>query len=132
MKAYERILIVVVLVSLLGFVGCGKKGSSSKVDESKPVAEVKAEAEKMDVSSLRAMALSYKEAMVSKKGEIKKLTDQFKQIPLAEKLGEEAKGLQSEITALTGSVSALMERFNVYYDKLEAMGGDVSDLKAGS
>ena len=129
MKAYERIVIVVVLVSLLGFVGCSKKGSSSKVDASKPVAEVKAEAEKMDASSLRATALSYKEAILSNEGKIKTLTEQLKKIPLAEKLGEEAKGLQSEITALTGSVSALLERFNVYYDKLNAMGGDVSDLK---
>ncbi len=129
MKAYERIVIFVVLVSLLVFFGCGKKSSSAKVDASKPVAEVKAEAEKMDVSALRAMALSYKEAMLAKESEIKKLTDQLKQIPLAQQLGDEAKGLQSEIKTLTDSVSDLLERFTVYYDKLEAMGGDVSGLK---
>jgi hypothetical protein len=173
MKAYERIIICVVLVSALSFFGCKKSdtGSSStggdvaevdesnpvvetkideskpvtdakvevskpaaaaKVDESKPVAEVKAEAEKMDVSSLRATALSYKEAILSNEGKIKTLTEQLKKIPLTQQLGDEAKGLQSEITTLTGSVSSLLERFNIYYDKLNAMGGDVEGLKPGS
>ncbi|MHC4211960.1 MAG: hypothetical protein ACYSWP_01180 [Planctomycetota bacterium] len=139
MKAYERIVVCVVLVSLLAFFGCSKKsdtssspagsGGAAKVDASKPVTEVKAEAEKMDVSSLRATALSYKEAILSNEGKIKTLTEQLKKIPLAQQLGDEAKGLQSEIKTLTDSASALLERFTVYYDKLKEKGGDVSGLK---
>lgn len=158
MKAYEKIVVCVVLVSVVALFSCSKKddtssaapagdgaaevdagggaavvdaggGSAAKVDASKPVAEVKAEAEKMDVGSLRATALSYKEAILSNEGKIKTLSDQLKKIPLAQQLGDEAKGLQSEIKTLTDSTSALLERFTVYYDKLKEKGGDVSGLK---
>jgi Mg2+ and Co2+ transporter CorA len=141
MKAYERIVICVVLVSVLAFFGCSKKSDTSsspagegatKVDESKPIAEVKAETENMDVSSLRETTLSYKEVILSKEAEIKKLSEQLRQIPHDQQLGEEAKRLQSEIKTLTDSVSALLERFNVSYDKLKEKGGDVSGLKPGS
>ena len=37
--------------------------------------------------------------------------------------------LKTEIENLNGSVSALKERFEVYYKKLKEMGGDLSGLK---
>ncbi len=104
--------------------GCGKKA-----DENKPVSEVKAEAEKMDVEQLRAMALKYKDAIMAKQDEIAKITAELKKIPVAEMLGEEAKGLKADIDDLTKSVSALKERFQIYYDKVKEKGGNLSDLK---
>jgi hypothetical protein len=103
-----------------------------EVSDSKPIADVKAEAEKLDVAKLREIALAYKDAMMAKDGELKKLAEQLKAIPLAEKMGAEAKGLQSDMAAATASVSALLERFNIYYNKLQAMGGDVSGLEPGA
>ena len=47
---------------------------------------------------------------------------------IAEMLGDEAKGLKAEVDTLTKSVSALKERFQVYYDKLKEKGGDLSGL----
>lgn len=104
--------------------GCGKKA-----DENKPMSEVKAEAEKMDVEQLRAMALKYKDAIVAKQDEVKKITAQLKKIPIADMLGEEAKGLKSDIGDLTKSISALKERFQIYYNKVKEKGGNLSDLK---
>ena len=124
MKEAKNILLYcsLVLCSLV-LVGCGKKA-----DESKPVSEIKAEAEQMDVGELKAMAMKYKDAILAKGPEIKKLADQLKEIPVAKKLGPEAKEITAEIEVLNKSVSALNERFAVYYDKLKEKGGDLSGL----
>ncbi len=82
----------------------------------------------MSVEKLRSMALTYKDAITAKKGEIEKIVGELKDIPVAKMLGDEAKGLKTEIDALTKSVSALKERFQVYYDKLKEKGGDLSGL----
>jgi len=104
--------------------GCG-----SKADESKPISEVKAEAEKMDTSQLRAKAEAYKNAIMAKKGEVEKVTAKLKEIPVTELLGEKAKNLKSDIENLNKSVNALKERFEVYYQKLKEKGGNLSGLE---
>ncbi len=45
--------------------GCGQKA-----DESKPIDQVKAEAEKMDTDGLRTMAMAYQKAITAKNGEV--------------------------------------------------------------
>ena len=114
---------LLVLCSLLLF-GCGKKA-----DENKPLSEVRTEAEKMNVEKLRSMAMEYKEAVLGKKAELEKLADKLKAIPVTKMLGDEAKGLKAEIETLNKSVSALKERFQVYYNKLKEKGGDLSGLE---
>ncbi|MHC4395268.1 MAG: hypothetical protein ACYS1A_06395 [Planctomycetota bacterium] len=121
-KEYLNILFVLLAVALL-FTGCGKKA-----DENKPISEVEAEAEKLSADKLRSMAVQYKDAIAAKKDEIEKVTARFKDIPIAEKLGSEAKELQAEIGNLNKSVSALNERFQIYYQKLKEKGGDLSGL----
>ena len=124
MESTKNIILYSVLVAgLIVAVGCGKKA-----DESKPISEVKAEAEKMNTDELRASAMAYKKAIEAKKGDVEKLADQLKEIPVAEMLGEEAKSLKADMDELQQSVSALQERFQIYYDKLKEKGGDVSGL----
>ena len=124
MKELVRISLCGVLAfCLLAFCGCGKKA-----DETKPLSEAQAEAEKMDVEQLKAMALEYKEAILAKKEDVAKVTAQLKEIPIANMLGEEAKGLKADIDGLNESVSALKSRFDVYYNKFKEKGGDVSGL----
>ena len=125
MKDFRKITLYCLLALCLAVMfGCGKKA-----DENKPMSEVKAEAEKMDVEQLRAMALKYKDAIMAKQGEVEKITAQLKKIPIAEMLGEEAKGLKADIDDLTKSVSSLKERFQIYYGKIKEKGGNLSDLK---
>ena len=125
MKAVRTITLYCLLVLCsLSIWGCGKKA-----DENKPISEVKAEAEKMNTDELRAMAMKYKESITAKKGEIEKVTTKLKGIPVTEMLGEEAKGLKADIDNLNKSVSALKERFDIYYEKLKEKGGDVSGLQ---
>jgi hypothetical protein len=100
-----------------------------KADENVPVTEVKTEADKMDVSQLRAAAMTYKEAIVAKKGELDKLAAQLKEIPVTELLGEKAKQLKTNVDSLTKSIDALKQRFDVYYAKLKEKSGDLSGLQ---
>jgi hypothetical protein len=97
--------------------------------ETIPVADVKAEAAKMTVDQLKAKAMEYKDLIVSKKAMLEPLAAKLKAIPLTDQMGAEAKGLQTDIAALNKSISALTERFQVYYNKYKEIGGDVSKLQ---
>ena len=124
MKIVRNVVLCLLAGCVLGLSGCGKKA-----DETKPISEVKAEAESMSVEKLRSMALTYKDALMAKKGDVEKVMAKFKDVPVAKMMGEEAKGLKTEIDALGKSVSALKARFQVYYDKLKEKGGDLSGLE---
>jgi len=111
-------------VVLLALSGCGKKA-----DENKPIGEVKAEAEKMDAAKLRKMALAYKDAITDKKAGVEEVAAKLKEIPVTRMLGAGAKELKAEVDQLNKSVSALKERFKIYYDRLKEKGGDTSGLQ---
>lgn len=110
---------------LLVLHGCGGK----KADENKPLSEAKAEAEKMDVGQLRNMAMTYKNAIMAKKADLDKVAAKLKEIPVAKMVGDEAKQLKTEVENLANSLSALRERFEVYYQKLKEKSGDLSGLE---
>ena len=112
------------ILCLLALPGCGKKA-----DENKPLSEVGAEAEQMNVEQLRSMAMKYKDAIMAKKTEVEEFTGKLKDIPVTQMLGKEAKELKGEIEVLNKSVSALKERFKVYYNKLKEEDGNLSGLE---
>ena len=118
------VAVLLAILSILFASGCGKKA-----DESKPMSEIRAEAEKMDAAKLRAMAQQYKSSLMAKKAEVDKLMAKVKEIPVTEALGEEAKKLKADIENVQKSVTALQERFTVYYEKLKEKKGDLSGLE---
>jgi len=125
MKITKTIVFYCLVMSgLLAIFGCGEKAN-----ENKPVSQVKAEADKMNTEQLKSMAIKYKDAIVARGGEIEKLVASFREIPITEKFGTEAKELTAEIEALNSSVSALKQRFDLYYQKLKEKGGDLSGLE---
>ena len=99
-----------------------------EIDLEKAVSDLKAEAAKMDIENLKAVAVKYKAMIAEKEAELKGLMEKLSAIPVTEKLGEEAKALTADITALTDAVSTLQERFQVYIDALTAKGADVKAL----
>jgi len=113
-KAKKVTLCMLLLISLFAFIGCGKK----KADPNKPVTEVKAEADKMDVTQLKEMVASYKETFKAKEAEVNKLMVELKKVPLAKMVGEEAKDLKADIDSLNKAIAALNERMKIYTDKL--------------
>ena len=116
----KTILYCALALMLLTFCGCGKKA-----DANKPISQVEAEADKMSVEKLKSMAATYQDAIAAKKGEVEKLASKLKDIPLTEMMGEKAKALKVDMDELNKSVSALKDRFDVYYDKLKEKGGDL-------
>lgn len=125
-------------MAILGLVtlgGCGSKSGTPKatktggVDETKSIADIKAEIAKMDQKQIHDMAMKYKTAIEAKTGDLTKLADKLKQIPLTEALGPENSALKTELEAITTSVAALTERLKVYVDKLKEMKVDTTDLE---
>ena len=107
-------------IFVIGLAGCGKD-----VDLSKTVDEVKAAAAEMDVSQLKAKAQAYQKQIEDKKAEVEALMQKMKDIPLKDKLGEEAKELKGKISEITGSVKALGSHYEAYLDALKAKGGSL-------
>ena len=124
MKSANIALCVLMLLCSLSLLGCGKEA-----DESKPVDEVKAEAEDMSAEQLRSMAMKCKEAILAKETRIKKLVGKLQDVPLAEMTGAEAKQIRAELRELDGSSLKLKQQFVVYYRKIVEKGGDTSGLK---
>lgn len=118
------VCLVLLSLGLTTFLGCGKSA-----DEEKPINEVKAEAEKMNTQELRATAVKYKDSIMAKSQELEKVMAKLKEIPATEQLGKEATEIKTEIEQLRNSISALKQRFEVYYEKLKEKGGDVSGLE---
>jgi hypothetical protein len=145
MKSERRALLSCLLASLMLLaVGCGKDTDSgpapqakagtgtgtqaAAVDAQKPIAEVQTQAQAMNVESLKATALAYKNAIVAKQADVEKLVAKVKEIPVTEALGEQAKTLKADLANLETNLKALKDRFQVYYDTVKQKGGDVSGL----
>ena len=105
-----------------------KESFTMDIDVEKAVADLKAEAAKMDVEVLISVATKYKDAIVEKQEVLKPLMDKLAAIPIAEKMGAEAQSLTAEIKKVTEAIAPLKERFQVYLDAIKAKGGDISKL----
>lgn len=101
------------------------------IDLDKTVEDLKAEAAKMSVDDLRAVAVKYKEAIEKKQVDIDAVAEKLKAIPMTEKLGTEAQDLTKELKTLTESLKPLTERLSVYVDAIKVKGGDLSGLTVG-
>ena len=131
MKTKLMITVGIVLCVMVLVTGCDQKsgGGSATVDETKPLSEVKAEADKLDVEKLKAVAMDYKEAIMAREDEIKMLMDQIKEIPLAQQMTDEAKSIQADLKELNDSLKNLTDRFQIYYNKLKEMNADLTGLE---
>jgi hypothetical protein len=104
------------------------QAQAAAVDIQKPIAELQAAAQNMSVDDLKATALKYKDAILSKQPEVEKLLAKIKEIPITEALGQEAKTLKADLQTLESTVASLKERYQVYYAKLKEKGADLTGL----
>lgn len=135
----KRNLIVMVTliatVSLMTVAGCGSKESSSGSTinpatlETRPVNEIKAEADKMNEQQLRDAAGVYKKALATKEAEVTKMMEQLKQVPITDASNDKAKNLTQNVESIGKSVKALNERKAIYVNKLKAMKADTTGLE---
>jgi len=117
-----KIIYTMMLVALLTLVGCG-----GGADAEAPVADVKQEASTMSVDDLKSKAAEYQKAIQAKMEEIEPITSKLADLPLAEKMGDEAKALQADISAINEDLGALKERLAVYLDALKEHGESVKE-----
>jgi hypothetical protein len=75
------------------------------------------------------MALSYKDTILSKQTDLEKVTTKLKTINPTELLGAKAVDLKKQMADIERSVSALKERFEIYYDQLKQKGGNLTGLE---
>ncbi len=120
----RMLLTGIVLLNVFALAGCG-----SQADSSKPIAEVKAEAEKMSVKDLEKRAQVYAEAIMDQKGEMSKVGDELKSLSPKDIMGEKGKSLKNEMSALSSQVTELTKRYDVYAKKYRELGGDASKIK---
>lgn len=104
-----------VLISIL--TACGSK---STVDENKPIAEVEAEARKLDTAQLQKEIDAHKAAITDKESDIEEIQAQLREIPLSEMLGDKAKDLKNKGEHLSVSMDKLNKRLQIYANELKA------------
>jgi hypothetical protein len=98
-------------------------------DASKSLDTVKADAAKMDLAQLTAVAKACKEAYDTKQLDLAKITEQLKNIPLTEKLGAESQKLTGEAKTAQEALTNIGAQLAVYVDKLKGMNADTSKLQ---
>ena len=136
MKMVKTLVAFLLCTSIL-ISGCSKKengggspeakGSVPKVSETTTIESIKNALPKLDIKQLESAAEDYKELISAKNADLTDIMDKITKIPLAEKLGEEAKSLKSELDVITESISSLTERLNLYVDQIKANGGDIAN-----
>jgi hypothetical protein len=94
-----------------------------------PMDTVKAEIAKMGVDQLRDKALEYKKAIDAKKIELTQATLKLRDIVTANPMSSESTELQNNIKTLTKTVTDLKDRFQLYYNKIKDLGGNLSGLE---
>ncbi|MBL7157054.1 MAG: hypothetical protein ISS92_02700 [Candidatus Omnitrophica bacterium] len=112
MRNVAKILLPVVFLSL-ALTGCG-----GGVNENKPIAQVKTEAQGMSLDQLKATISKYQAVIQSKRNQMTKLTTAFQKIPVTQMMGDEAKKLKGDIQNVMTSIRALSERLNIYAQEL--------------
>ena len=104
-------------------------GFTMDVDLQKSLDALKAEAAKMSVDKLEAVAKKYQAELMKKEAQLKETMEKLSAIPMMEKMGTEAQELTKEMQTIGEAVKAIGERFEVYYEAFQAKGGDMSKLK---
>lgn len=131
MKALNKaVLIIFVVSAMLALNGCkGEVGISSIEDDlAKSLETIKAEAAKMDVNKLKAKAVQFKDAIISKEDQVNELMIKLRDENNLNSLMEEGTDVKTELEALMTSVKAFKERYDIYMDYLIEKKGDITGL----
>lgn len=107
-------LSLLVVISAALYCGCG----GPKVDEKKPLAEIRTEAQKMTYREIRRVAEAYGEAILEKHEAIEDLRDELEDLKPEELANTGAAKLKKDADTVASSISALSERQDLYVDLL--------------
>ena len=102
---------------------------SLEVDINKDISAIRSEVGKLDVAQLTTLAKKYKAIIDEKKVKLDTLKSEVKGLDAAAMFSEDGLALMVDMDRLSKATAALKERFSIYYNKLKALGGDVSGLE---
>ena len=100
-----------------------------EADKGKSIEEVAADAKEMAVERVRKMAEQYRDAIASSQQTLRDLTEKFVALTDAEKNGPQGQIFKTLIDQVHGSITLMKERFQVYFDQLKELSGDVTGLE---
>lgn len=98
------------------------------VSATRPLTEIKAEAENLNIDQLKQVALKYKDAITEKSATIEPLLQKLKELPMSKKFGGEGLQIKDELSSVKEGIEALKARYDVYAAKLKGMGVDLSSF----
>ena len=105
------------------FVAAGMlTGCGSSVDENKTPEEIRQEIADWDAAKIQKVIDEYSRAIAEKTSELAAKTDELKEIPLTEMLGDKAKGIQGDIAEITLHLHPEGARTVGVMDDLDKMG----------
>ncbi len=115
-------VMAIFLTALFTFGGC-----SNKVDDKHPLEKIKEEAAAMSLEKLEARANDYAKAIKAKRGEISKIQEKIKKMPV-EKIFKN-KSLTQKITKIGREAMPLFERYQIYAGEFVKKGGEVAKVQ---
>lgn len=98
-------------------------------DQGKSIEEVAADAKQMTVERVRKMAEHYRDSIAKGQQTLRDLTEKFVALPDAEKDGPQGQLFKTLIDHVHDSITLMKERFQVYFDQLKELSGDVTGLE---
>ena len=106
-------------------------GCAKKADTSKPLDQIKSEAQTMSVKDLQSYAQLYAKAIMNQKEQLSKVADQIKTLTPAEIIGTKAQDIKKQLSRIETQVGSLNERYQIYAEKFKEKGGDLATVKMG-
>jgi len=131
MKTLNKAVLMLFMISaIVAIIGCKGEGGDSSVqaDLGKSIETIKSEAAKMDVETLKAKAVQFKNAIMSKESQVNELMEKMKVEGGATKLIEEKNEITAELEALMNSIKDLKVRYDVYMGYLIEKKADITGL----
>ncbi len=120
----KSLISTVSILGLICFFGCAKKA-----DIKKPIEQIQAEVEKMSVKDLEVMANAYAKEILKEKSELNKLAEKMKDLSAKDLFSAKMKTIKDDVSKYSNEVMELTKRYNIYANKFQQLGGDVSKIK---
>ena len=123
----RKILFSVMALSCV--IALGLTGCSKKADTGKPIEQIQKEVQNMQLSDLQQNAQAYAREIQGKQTEVTKVIEKIKTLTPTEVLGAKASEIKSEASAIQSKISELTKRYEIYAQKYQEKGGDLSQIK---
>lgn len=104
-------------------------GCAKKADPNKPIDQIKKEVQTMSAADLESTAAAYVKEIKAQRAELNKITDEMKGLSIKEIFSDKSKSIKNRLTKVQTKAGALLERYQIYVNKLNEKGADLSKVQ---